>query len=356
MSVEINSGTSTFEVLTSMVERAQKLQLLLTLIERATSLTVVRDFLKSRKLKHSAASWEDLKSKRIVPAFEDGSLSLADLNGLLRRTEGFGRQHVFLFHCDPERADAMLGQVRVLELLKNKGYVNLGEVPLVIDMPDKPTLVDVTFCSTDTDRTVTFKEIEKRTVRKLKSEQTDNLQMEYTRVYKVEEQRVVNMARLCADGQLEIRLASRDNTTHYREDLTSFLGRLWPIIQKSEFKETSLKNVKDNLWARRVELKDVVWFSTYVLENDEGLSLKASAAFSTDDLADSECLGKSFAEFNSDTTYCSESNVYFKLPGIDGSEKEIHVLLNGEGNEFAVTSAITEEEYEYVLQQVRKYN
>jgi hypothetical protein len=48
--------------------------------------------------------------------------------------------------------------------------------------------------------------------------------------------------------------------------------------------------------------------------------------------------------------------VYFKLPGIDGSEKEIHVLLNGEGNEFAVTSGITEEEYECVLQQVRKYN
>lgn len=45
-----------------------------------------------------------------------------------------------------------------------------------------------------------------------------------------------------------------------------------------------------------------------------------------------------------------------KKPNADGSEKEIHVLLNGEANEFAVTAAITEEEYEYVLHQVRKYN
>lgn len=326
------------------------------LIERATSLAVVRDFLRARNLKHSATSWDELKSKRIVPAFEDGNLSLTDLYGLLRRTEGFGRQHIFLFHCQPDRADTMIGEARVRDLLKEKGCVNLGEGPLVIDMPDEPVIVDVIFCGAGLDRTVTLKEIEKRTVRKLKSEQTDKLHMEYTRVYQVEEQRAVNVARLWADGLLEIRIASRDNATRYREDLSSFFGRLWPIIQKSEFREVSLKNVKDNLWEKRVDLKDVVRFSTYVLENDEGLSLKASAAFSTDDLADSECLGKSLAEFQSDKTYCSGSNVYFKKPGTDGSEKEIHVLSNGEGNEFAVTSAITEEEYEYVLQQVRKYN
>lgn len=353
---EVKSEASVLEALTSMVERAEKLKLLLTLIERATSIAVVRDFLKARNLQHSAASWDELRSKRLVPAFEEGRLSLADLHGLLRRTEGFGRQHVFLFQCPPERACAMIAESRVRDLLKEKGFVGVGQEPLIVDMPDVPLIVDASFSGVDPNRVVTLKEIEKRIARKLKSEQTDKVSMTYTKVYQVEEQRAVNVARLWSNGLLEIRIASRDNATRYKEDLASFLGRLWPVILVSEFQEISLKKVKDDLWARRIELNDLVRFSTYTLENDEGFSLRANAALSTDDLADNEQIAKSLAEFRSEQTYCSASNIFFKKPNADGSEKEIHVLLNGEVNEFAVTAAITEEEYEYVLHQVRKYN
>lgn len=44
---EVKSEASALEALTSMVERAEKLKLLLTLIERATSIAVVRDFLRN---------------------------------------------------------------------------------------------------------------------------------------------------------------------------------------------------------------------------------------------------------------------------------------------------------------------
>mgnify|MGYP003410748599 CR=1 FL=1 len=47
---------------------------------------------------------------------------------------------------------------------------------------------------------------------------------------------------------------------------------------------------------------------------------------------------------------------WFEVVAGDETVKEIHVLLNGEDNEFAVTAAITEEEYEYVLRQVLKHN
>lgn len=86
------------------------------------------------------------------------------------------------------------------------------------------------------------------------------------------------------------------------------------------------------------------------------MTLRANTAVNTDDLAGSERIAKSLAEFDAGSTYCSDSNVYFKI--VEGEEtlKEIHVLLNGEDNEFAVTAAITEEEYEFVLRQVLEHN
>lgn len=343
------------ELTTNMIERTQKLALLMNLIERATSLVVVRNFLKSKGFQHSASSWDELKSKRILPAVEDGRLTLQDLYGLLRKTEGFGRQHIFLYQCSPNRAAQMVAEKRVGLLLKEKGMERIRNSPVIVDLPEMPTIVDVTFAVSGSDSSVTYKEVEKRTTRKPRYEAVDKAAKTVTKVWDIEEHRVVNVARLWANGLLEIRLASRDNTSRYHEDLSSFFSRLQPFIKRAEFREVSLNSVKHNLWARKSELRDCVRFSTYRLENDFGLVLQANASFSTDDLADSEVLDKSLAEFRADeTAYCSGSNVYFKAPG--EGDNWIHVLLNGEDNEFAITAAVLAEEYEHVLHQVKKYN
>lgn len=340
-----------------MVQDAEKLSLLLKLIERATSIAVVRDFLKARNLPHSAASWEDLRTKRILPAVNEGRLSLAALNVLLRSTEGFGRQHVFLFHCPPERAAAMIAEARVRQVLLEKGVGEFADDPLVVDLPAEPTLVDVRFSkAAGAVKSLTLKEIEKRTSKKLTSETTDDEAMTFTKVYKFEHQRAINVARLWDSGLLEVRIASRDNATRYRDDLAHFFNRLKPVVARNEFAEVSLRQLKKNLWAKRVELQHLVKFSTYTLQDDEGMSLRANAVLSTDDLAGSERVAKSLAEFNADTVQCSDSNIYFKIVEKEEVVKEIHVLLNGEDNEFAVTAAITEEEYEYVLRQVLQHN
>lgn len=356
MRESVNVEVDKVEALTSsMIERAQTLLLLMKLVERATSLSVVKQFLKSKGLTHSASSWEEVRSKRIVPAVEDGKLSLNDLHGLLRKTEGFGRQHIFLFTCSPGRAAKMMAESRVKELLKEKGLDDVRESPLVVDLPDSPSIVDVVVGGAGENRFILFKEVEKRTTRKARPEFFDASSMTVTKVWDIEEHRVINVARLWANGVLEIRIASRDNTTRYHEDLGRFFVRLSPIIRREEFRETSLKQVKNNLWARKANLKDSVRFSTYRLENDEGMILQANASISTDDLADSEVLDKSLAEFQSDdSTYCSGSNIYMKPPGENSDW--IHVLLNGEDNEFAITAAVLEEEYEYVLHQIQTYN
>jgi hypothetical protein len=343
-------------VLKSMVEGAQKLSLLLKLIERATSIAVVQDFLKSRHLSHSAASWVELRTKRILPAIDEGQLTLADLHALLRRTEGFGRQHIFIFKCAAGRAAPMIAEERVRDLLLERGVVEAADDPLVVDLPTEPTFVDVRFGKSEGVKFMALKEIEKRTSKKLTSETTDDEAMTFTKVYKVEHQRAINVARLWDNGLLEVRIASRDNATGYRDDLAHFFNRLKPIIARSEFAEISLMQLKKNLWAKRDKLQHLVKFSTYTLQDDEGMSLRANAVLSTDDLAGSERVAKSLAAFNAETVQCSDSNIYFKIVEQGETVKEIHVLLNGEDNEFAVTAAITEEEYEYVLHQVLHHN
>ncbi|MFD2300995.1 hypothetical protein QRO11_21055 [Paracidovorax citrulli] len=347
---------ATLDALTPMVQRAEKLSLLLLLIERATSIAVVRDFLKSRGLQHSAGSWEDLRTKRILPAYDEGKISLADLQELLRRTEGYGRQHVFLFRCPADRAALLLADDRMQRVLNENNISDVGFDPLVVDLPDQPTFVDVRTAVIGGVKSVSIKEIEKRTSKKLTSEVNDAAAMTLTKVYSYEHQRVINLVRLWANGLLEVRIASRDNSTKYKDDLGQFFYRLRSIFPRTEFKEVSLSSLKKNLWEKRVELQSLVKFSTYTLRDDEGMTLRANTAVNADDLADSERIAKSLAEFDADTTYCADSNVYFKIA--DGEEvlKEIHVLLNGEDNEFAVTAAITEEEYEFVLHQVLENN
>ncbi len=356
MTGEVKAATATLDALTPLVERAEKLRLLLLLIERATSIAVVRDFLKSRGLQHSAGSWEELRTKRVFPAYDEGRISLADLQALLRRTEGFGRQHVFLFKCPEDRALQMVAEGRVRRVLMENNIAEAGADPLVVDLPDKPTFVDVHFAQVEGVRTVSFKEIEKRTSKKLTSEVTDTSAMTLTKVYSYEHQRAINVARLWANGLLEIRIASRDNTTRYKDDLAQFFHRLRSIFPRTEFRDVSLGNLKKNLWEKRAELQSLVKFSTYTLRDDEGMSLRANTILNTDDLAGSERIAKSLAEFDTETTYCSDSNVYFKISEDGETTKEIHVLLNGEDNEFAVTAAITEEEYEYVLRKVLEHN
>lgn len=347
---------ATLDALTPMVQRAEMLRLLMELIERATSLSVVRDFLKARNLPHSAGSWEDLRTKRIFPAYDEGKVTLADLHGLLRRTEGFGRQHVFLFKCPPERAAVMIAEKRIRQVLQENPIATLGGDPLVVDLPEQPTIVDVQFVAIDGVQTVSFKEVEKRTSRKLTSEVNDRAAMTLTKVYTYEHQRAINVVRLWENGLLEVRIASRDSATKYKEDLADFLYRLRAVLPRSEFRDMSLGDLKKNLWEKRIELQDILKFSTYTLRDDEGMSLRANTVLSSDDLAGSERIAKSLAEFDTETSYCSESNVYFKIPKGDDGIKEIHVLLNGEDNEFAMTAAMTEEEYEYVLRQVLEHN
>src|SRR5258708_4892986 len=73
------------------------------LLRPATSLVVVSDFLKSKNLRFSATSWEEMKEKRIIPAIRQQKISLTDLKKLLSEVEEFGRSHIFLYRAPADR-------------------------------------------------------------------------------------------------------------------------------------------------------------------------------------------------------------------------------------------------------------
>lgn len=283
------------------------------------------------------------------------TLTTTDLIELLRQTEGFGRQHVFLFKTEPEIAQKILNADHLAMLLLDTWSLQINGAPKLVDKPESPTFVDATTGKKNGLNFLFIKEIEKRTSRKFLSEVTNTDQMTYTRIYSVQEQRAINSIRLWENGLLEVRLSSKDNGTKYRDELLSFSRRLRPLIDVGGFHEVSLNKLKDSLWSKRNELKDTIRFSTYTLANDEGITLRANTAFSTDDLSESKEAAESLEVFKDADAICTESNIFFKIPKPEETHKEVHVLLNGENHEFAITSALTEEEYEYVFQQIRKH-
>lgn len=325
------------------------------LIERATSMPVVKDFLKEKSLHHSASSWETLYKSRIEPALISGQITIPDLHKLLRTVEEYGRQHVFVYKCEPSRAAAILSPQRIANLLQQSGSEALSENPIILELPEKPTITDIRLERHGKSSVLVIKEVETRTVYVPIGTVRDPETKILSKKYQPENKRVVNIARLHSEGFLELRIASRDNTTKYKEDVDRFFCALRTIFNRDEFQDWSLAKVKDALWERRETLKELVRYSDYTLKNDNGTTLRAATAFSTEDLNDDDAAQESLSKFRQTTAICLSSNIFFKIPGSE-PPREVHVLLSGEANEFALTAACKKEDYEYVLEQIRQNN
>jgi hypothetical protein len=69
----------------------QKAKLIADLLPKVTSLSVVSEFLKQKKLSHSAGSWEEMYEKRIVPNLRNKKITIEEFANLLSQAEEFGR-------------------------------------------------------------------------------------------------------------------------------------------------------------------------------------------------------------------------------------------------------------------------
>jgi hypothetical protein len=198
------------------------------------------------------------------------------------------------------------------------------------------------------------KEIEPRTRRKfLRDEIKDG---HFHRIYTNEQQRAVNVAKLHRDGLLELRIASHANSSKYDGDLIRFWRQITDFFPYREFKPQSLTTAKDELWEARGELRELVRYTDATVCNVAGNLLRAVTGSERNDLSGDDAIGQSLDLLmdQDKDAYCADANLWFRKSA--HLSTDVHVILNGEVNEFALPAHCSEEDYKYVLSQIRFFN
>lgn len=329
-------------------------KLIASLLQQTTSLVVVRDFLKSRDLKHSAASWDDLINKRLIPAVEANLLSTDELIKLLRSVEECGRQHIFLYKCDKDKIVELLDRTNIEGRLSTAGLLELLDKPKILSQPEQPEIVDVRIEGEEAPLSLTVKQIELREYQKhIKDELHGGY---FHKIFETVKERCVNIAKLHRDGLLEIRIGSLSTTTKYSHELRKFIKTIDFLIPGLQLTELSISTAKDRLWSERSTLSSIIRYSDSTIRDEAGNILKAATGSDAADLNASIAVGKSLDLLLKEDggSYCSSTNLWFK----ENVQLTVntHVLLSGEINEFAIPAHCKEGDYEYVLKQIRFFN
>lgn len=330
--------------------------LILKLLEETTSLEVVGHFLRQRGLASSASGWRFLRDNRILPALEQNKITVNDLISLLRDAEEHGRQHVFLYRVDRNHVGALLARNRVQAALRRHGLTRLLETPRILDQPDEPTVSDVRWETANIDLSLIVKVIEKRRYRKLISQREEGNRLFVE--YEFYDERAVNVARLHHDGILELRIGTHTNSSKYDSDIERFRQIVAPIIPLDGFREWSVQKAKNNLWTKRAESRTSVRWSDSRLRNDNGTVITAATRDMEASLDDDEGAASSVDAFMEHAdSRCEASNIYFiKGPPEGTPSKDIHVILAGQLNEFALTANCNERDYNYVFNEIKRHN
>lgn len=339
-------------------EDAQLAQVIFRLLKQATSQQVVRDFLKANGVHTSAANWDDLFTRRIQPALEDETLTVAQLLSLLQQVEECGKQHTFLFACEPDTARGILSRRRIQQLAAEQGVAALLTTPLALELPEAPTLVDIRLIGTegaDELDGLVVKQVETRTTKVFLGETYDDENSTMARNYSLSKKRAVNIAYLSADGMLEMRVASQDNKTHYHENVASLRRAIAPFVPREGFGMVSLSRAKDRLWAEREALADEVRYSNSSARNDFGYTMNVSSSAQEDNLSTDDGSTAAMQSFLDGDGHITGANLYVRIPDSDPA-REVHLLISGDSNEFAVPVSCSAGDYEHVRGKILALN
>jgi len=332
---------------------SEKARLVTELLSRATSLGVVSEFLKARGLHHSAGSWDEMRDKRIIPAIGRQKLTIDDLTKLLSEVEEFGRNHTFLYQGKKSDITKLLDENHISGVSRRLGQEKVLNGSMLVDLPDEPTLTEIRKDSSNERPCWVFKIIETREEREFLEETMVNNRIR--REWAINHVRAVNIARLHESGFLEIRIQSRANTTQYAADLNRIRTMLRDYLAPALFKPVSLSKAKKALWDNRTAKDRKIRFSDSVMRNDYGTTIAASTGTEQADLFKDSGASGSIDHFLNKGAHCDAENIWW-LRREGATDREIHTLLSGENNEFAITAACTRAEYEYVLNELRLFN
>ncbi len=331
--------------------------LVFKLLQENATLGQVIQYLKDKRLRSSAGSWDQLIRERLSPALESGDLSREDLVELVRLSEEYGTQHVFLYRTTARKAAQLVEKGRVESELHKMGFGSLVDRPRIVDQPSSLIITDVRVGAS-----LVAKAVETRTYQRFVDQRVEgDFLVKRYRELKV---RAVNLFRLSDDGILELRIYTHENSSDYRDDVAKMWNLFGFLVSPGHFDELSIGKAKTNLWKKRNALKFVIRYSDSTLRNALGTALSASTGSEQQSLFDDQGASNSLDEFLKHKAYCDTSNIWWLKGGGKQSKDEfdvlpsrdVHVLLKGSSNELVVTAKCSKQDYEYVLDQLRKYN
>lgn len=340
-------------------EDAQLAQVIFRLLKQATSQQVVRDFLRAHNIRTSAANWDDLFTRRIQPALEAETLTVKQLRSLLQEVEECGKQHTFLFACAPDVARTLLSRRRIEGLAIERGTQALLTAPLDLELPDSATLVDIRLIGregADELNGMVVKQVETRQTRVFVRELYDADAGTMTRHYSVTKKRAVNVAYLTAEGMLEMRVASQDNKSQYHDNIASLRAAIAPFVPRDGlFGAVSLSKAKKRLWEDRESLSDEIRYSHSSARNDFGYTMSVSSSAQEDNLSTDGGSTAAMQSFLNGDGHIVGANLYVKIPNTEPA-REVHLLISGDVNEFAVPVSCSAGDYEHVRRKILALN
>ncbi|MYN28786.1 hypothetical protein [Duganella levis] len=330
------------------------IQRIAELLRFSTSKQVVENFLRSKDLPTSSTSWDDFIERRIVAPVENEEIGVEEFAELLASVEECGKQHVYLYQCDATIAQQLLDESRIKRDVQRAGLDNLLGAPLALDTPPTPTIVDVRWEMAKVPLNLTLKEVyTHEAYRLLGAPVIANDQI--TKTWRIIRTRAVNVAKLHRDGLLEIRIDSVSDAS-YQVQRERFIQALGEVIPVHKFGPINFAKAKAKLSTDKQALTKIIRFADTILKNENGTIFKVSSGSSEDDLAedDGALAGEdSFLKHNG--AYAEGQNFSFRA--VQGLlSKEIKILMSGDPNEYGVIAHCSEDDYNYVLSELRKLN
>ena len=162
----------------------------LELIREASTLADMREFLKSRGLRHSAQNWDTLIEDRVLPEIGRKRIKKAELVDYLSEAEEYGRQHVFLYKTSGKRARQIIDKDRIRRVLASKNLIKLLDAPNVLDKPKKTQITCVRWDDSNSNDSLIIKTTETHEFGKLVGESTVGSTL--TKTYEIIQERSVD--------------------------------------------------------------------------------------------------------------------------------------------------------------------
>lgn len=324
------------------------------LLRQTTSKDIVAEFLRSKGVPYTG-TWPELIDKRLTSAVEDNKISNAELIEVLRSVEEYGKQHVFLQRCKPSVAVALIDRKRISDILIATGKADILTEPAILDQPAVPTIVDVRWDTAKVDLSLTIKLIEQRVFIKQGPPETlpDG---RIARIQTEEKQRAVHVVKLHRTGLLELRIASQTSKSKYEQEVFRVWKYFEPFLPSQSFGDVSLALAKEQLWANREKNSDIYEYSNHWIRDEYGNVISAITSGGKNGLSSNHAVGRGldYTLKNDGNSYSEGSNCWFKKS--TSLSNDVHVLLSGQTNEFVLPANCTQEDYQYVLDQLLYFN